>query len=259
MKNRSFMTILAVTVITAMLTAGCGSSNAGPAKEDAAETVQTTAEEAIPADDASAADTAVDEVPSAAAEGETGSETDAVEKTTTVAAAQEEVAEPEQAQSVTAEPQEGDTVVTVYEGNEINAVFCNMADGQEYPQESQGEYVYDIMGLKCLFEKPVAPGRIDYEKLPEEWQSMIRTAYMVNTKESEQDTTVIPEPEEGDVTTVILEDGKEITVTFKGMDGEDYVYEAEGIKVTTGEVLEKGTITFKDLPMGWTQILRTGF
>ena len=52
MKNRSFMTILAVTVITAVLAAGCGSSNTAPAKEEAAtETVQATAEEANPADE----------------------------------------------------------------------------------------------------------------------------------------------------------------------------------------------------------------
>lgn len=259
MKNRSFVTILAVTVITAVLAAGCGSSNAAPAKEEAAtETVQATAEEANPADEASAADTAVDQVPSAAAEGETIAENEAVEETTAVAAAQEEAAETEQAEIVTAEPQEGDTVVIVYEGNEIEATFRNIA-GPEFPVESQGDYVYDVLGMSCCFKQAVAPGRIDYEKLPEEWQSMARTVYMINKQESEQDAVVLPEPQEGDVTTVIREDGKEITVTFQGMDGDRYVYDAEGNKVTTSEVLEKGAIPFKDLPMGWTEILSHGY
>ena len=103
-----------------------------------------------------------------------------------MAAAQEEAAETEQAEIVTAEPQEGDTVVIVYEGNEIEATFRNIA-GPEFPVESQGDYVYDVLGMSCCFKQAVAPGRIDYEKLPEEWQSMARTVYMINKQESEQD------------------------------------------------------------------------
>ena len=264
MKNRSFMTIMAVTAVTAMLMAGCGSSNAVPAKEEAVtETVQATAEEAnpadetVPADQAATADTAIAEAPSAVSQGETASEAGAVEETT-AEAAQEDAAETEQGESATAEPQEGDTVVIVYEGNEIEATFRNIA-GPEFPVESQGDYVYDVLGMSCCFKQAVAPGRIDYEKLPEEWQSMARTVYMINKKESEQNAVVLPEPQEGDVTTVIREDGKEITVTFQGMDGDRYVYDAEGNKVTTSEVLEKGAIPFKDLPMGWTEILSHGY
>lgn len=263
MKTGNVLKLLAVTAVTAMLMAGCGASNSAPAKEEAVtETAQTTAEEADPADEAVSADravtadTAIAEAPSVVSQGETASEAEAVEETTAEAA---QAAETEQAEIVTAEPQEGDTVVIVYEGNEIEAAFRNIAEGPEYPQESQGEYIYDVLGMKCIFEQAVAPGRIEYEKLPEEWQSMARTVYMINKQESEQDAVVLPEPQEGDVTTVIREDGKEITVTFQGMDGDRYVYDAEGNKVTTSEVLEKGAIPFKDLPMGWTEILSHGY
>lgn len=271
MKKKSGLKLMAVIAVTTILAAGCGNSNAAPAKEDAVtETVQATAEEANAADETNAADgvssadTAIGEVPSVSSEGETGSETDAVEETTVEAettaeaASKEEAAETEQAEAVTSEPRDGDTVIILYEGNEISATFLNKAEELDYIPDSQGGYVYDILGRKCVFKQPVSAGRIDYEKLPEEWQSMVLMAYSMEQKESGQDAAGISEPEEGDVTTV-KKDGKEIKVTFLGKDGEKYIYDMDGVTVKIDEILEKGVISFEDLPKGWTVIMRSRF
>lgn len=239
--KKNILNLLAISSVIAMLLAGCGSSNSAPAKqEDAQETTETTKEEA----------------------GSTASESEAVaeaavakaEENTPEATTQEEPAAEGQEDVVITEPKEGDITTVLYEGKELKITFLEIAQSPPFPSESEGAFVYDIEGQKCLFEQAIAPGHIDYEKLPEEWQSMIKIEYMQNQKGSEQEESAKYEPQEGDVTT-ILRDGKEFVLTFLRMEDGKYVYDKDGVTLFLEDPFEKGTIAFEDLP----EPIRYGF